>query len=204
MFGTASLLLRRAHKPLFVLPLLVGGVVARVDLAGGISAHIRYRDTMEVVALWVLGSALLLALINAARHRSGPCLWVAALMFSFFARELHFTGTSNGVVVALLLLITVLVRRSGSWQSTLNSRRFATPLVTSFLCYFCSQSMDQRWWRIIPNESVWHTPVEETLEVLGHCFSLLLAWLTPGAAAGAAAGSGASAGASGCAGAKEE
>lgn len=41
-------------------------------------------------------------------------------------------------------------------------------LVAGFFTYFLSQTVDQRWWRMIPGEGLAHVPLEESLELLGH------------------------------------
>jgi hypothetical protein len=158
-------------------PVVVGLVVAQLKLSEAIDAGPTYRDAMEVVALCVLLPALLLALVGARREGAGSGWWVAALVATLFMREVHFTGTSTGVYVGLLILFTVLVRHASDWRPTLVRPGFATPLVAAFGCYFLSQTLDQRWWKFLPAEDVWHTVVEESLEVMGHVFILALSWL---------------------------
>ena len=35
--------------------------------------------------------------------------------------------------------------------------------------YLISQTIDQRWWRGVPGEDLVHVPLEELMEILGHC-----------------------------------
>jgi hypothetical protein len=177
VLGTARLLLGSCRLSLLLVPFVVGLVVAQLKLQDAFQGGLAYRDAMEVVALAVLGPALLLALLGALRAGSGSGWWVVGLVATLFMREVHFTGTSTGVYVGLLILFVVLVRRVGDWRSSLARAGFATPLVVAFGCYFMSQTLDQRWWKFLPTEDVWHTVVEETLEVTGHVFMLALAWL---------------------------
>ena len=50
-----------------------------------------------------------------------------------------------------------------------------TLLALAFFSYFLSKSLDQNWWKAVPGESTFERPVEETMEVVGHGFMLLLA-----------------------------
>jgi hypothetical protein len=177
VLGTARLLLGNCRLTVLLLPFVVGLAVAQLKLNEAIDAGPSYRDAMEVVALCVLAPALLLALVGARREGTGPGWWVVGLVATLFMREVHFTGTSTGVYVGLLILSIVLVRHAAPWRQTLVSPGFATPLVVAFGCYFMSQTLDQRWWKFLPAEDVWHTVVEETLEVTGHVFILALSWL---------------------------
>lgn len=172
--------MRPGFRPaILALPLMVLPAVALLDVKGALPAHIVYRDGAEVLALWVLAPMVGLAWARVAGGGGGPLIWVACLLSSLLGREIHFSGTSAGIYLALLLLFAVLTRKRQAWSTVLANVRFSTPLVGAMACYVASQSMDQRWWQFLPDESIWHTPVEESLEIAGHVCAAALALLAP-------------------------
>ncbi len=50
-----------------------------------------------------------------------------------------------------------------------------TLLAMIFFSYFLAKTLDQNWWKMVPGEPTFERPVEETMEVVGHCLLLALA-----------------------------
>jgi hypothetical protein len=42
-------------------------------------------------------------------------------------------------------------------------------LAGGFLFYILSQTIDQRWWKGLPGEEAVFVPLEELIEIFGHC-----------------------------------
>jgi hypothetical protein len=50
----------------------------------------------------------------------------------------------------------------------MRSKRLVTLLGTGFFTYFLAVTTDQRFWKFFPAEKIFHTTLEESLELLGH------------------------------------
>ena len=85
-------------------------------------------------------------------------------------REIHFQGTDFGIYLGLLLLLGIALLRYDELKDYLANPFVVNLLAIGFFSYFLSQSIDQRWYRGLPGEAVVHVSLEETMEVLGHCF----------------------------------
>lgn len=62
----------------------------------------------------------------------------------------------------------------GLWRYDLFKSYLKNPVLINFLAggfilYLISQTIDQRWWRGVPGEDRVHVPLEELMEILGHC-----------------------------------
>jgi hypothetical protein len=84
-------------------------------------------------------------------------------------REIHFAGTDQAIFIGLVILLGILLLKYDRFKGYLHNPRVINLFVTGFLIYFLSQTVDQRWWKIIPGEAMVFVPLEETLELLGHC-----------------------------------
>ncbi len=138
------------------------------------------QSVMEPLALAVLGASCAACLVRLAVSRHPFFLWATALAGVLLAREIHFAGTSAGVYLGLLLVAVGALHHFERLKDHLASKTLLTLLATGFVTYFFSQTLDLRWWRGFPGESVVHVPLEETLEVLGHgIIGGALAWSKP-------------------------
>ncbi|UCE86010.1 MAG: hypothetical protein JSU66_17065, partial [Deltaproteobacteria bacterium] len=119
-------------------------------------------------------------------------LWSFGVLVVLLCREIHFVGTSTGVYVGLVALFLLALRHYESLRESLERGVTINFLAMGFFSYFLAVTVDARWWKPrgawpgIPGEDVFHVPLEELLELLGHVLiigALLLApRLPPGAA----------------------
>ena len=84
-------------------------------------------------------------------------------------REIHFAGTDPGIYLGLLLLFGIALLKYDTLKDYLDNPLVINLLLIGFFTYFLSVTIDQRWWKGIPEEKIVHVPLEETLELLGHC-----------------------------------
>jgi hypothetical protein len=84
-------------------------------------------------------------------------------------REIHFEGTDEAIFIGLAILLGIILIKYDRFKAYLANPWVVNLLVAGFLTYFLSQTVDQRWWRIIPGENLVNVSLEETLELLGHC-----------------------------------
>jgi hypothetical protein len=147
--------------------------------AGGI-VHIREKH-WELIALWVLRSALLVALAGLILRRDAFALWLLALTATFLMREYHFRSIPDeGIYLAVAVLGAIAVIRFTPMATSLTRPVVVTLLGLAACCYFLAVTLDQRWWSFIPpvaqasgNNSV-DDLVEEVIEVAGHLMILTL------------------------------
>jgi hypothetical protein len=69
----------------------------------------------------------------------------------------------------MLLLFGIALLKYDTLKDYLDNPLVINLLLIGFFTYFLSVTIDQRWWKGIPEEKLVHVPLEETLEVLGHC-----------------------------------
>ncbi len=93
---------------------------------------------------------------------------VRALFVLILCREIHFEGTDEAIFIGLVILLAIILIKYDRFKAYLANPWVVNFLVAGFFTYFLSQTVDQRWWRIIPGEYLVHVPLEETLELLGH------------------------------------
>ena len=96
-------------------------------------------------------------------------LWSTGFMAIAMCREIHFTGSDE-----LLLIGWPVMLVAGLWHYDLFKGYLKNPVLVNFLSggfllYLISQTIDQRWWRGFPGEDLVHVPLEELMEILGHC-----------------------------------
>jgi len=83
-------------------------------------------------------------------------------------REIHPPGSSEGVYLGLLTLFYIAYKQHHLFVDYIRSNHLVTMLGMGFFSYFLSVTTDQRFWQFIPEEKLFHTKLEESLEMLGH------------------------------------
>ena len=136
------------------------------------------KGFMENISPPILAVAAGLALVRLAISRKPYFIWLAALCGAFFCRELHFKGTSDGIYVALAILLLLAGLKYSLFAEYFSSRTVITLISCLFFTYFIAVTFDQRWYTFIPNARKYYRPVGEIVEVTGHCFAFLLALLS--------------------------
>ena len=84
-------------------------------------------------------------------------------------REIHFEGTDEAIFIGLVILLGIVLLKYDRFKDYLANPWVINLLVAGFFTYFLSQTIDQRWWRILPGEEIVNVSLEETLELAGHC-----------------------------------
>ena len=127
------------------------------------------KPGLEIAAVVITGLFTLGLLLRFAFVRHLFLLWGAGFMAISMCREIHFAGSDEALLIGWPLLLVILVWRYDVFTSYLKNPVLINLLVVGFLLYLLSQTIDQRWWRNFPGEDVVHVPLEELLEIFGHC-----------------------------------
>lgn len=169
------LLLRLVNYYFLVIPFVFVILISALILNGLFPFT---KDSLENLALLIYFLFSTACAIKFLICRQLFYLWCFGLAITFFAREVHFAGTSAAVYFSLLLHLFLALNFREKFNPYLRQPVFLTALATGFTCYFISQTTDQRWWRGFPYEAVVHVPLEESLEIIGHLIvgSTLLCW----------------------------
>jgi len=127
------------------------------------------KQGLEIAAVVVSGSFMLIAALRFIFSRHVFFLWSTALFVLILCREIHFEGTDEAIFIGLAILWGIVLLKYDRFKGYLANPWVINLLVAGFFSYFLSQTIDQRWWRIIPGEDFVHVPLEEFLELAGHC-----------------------------------
>jgi hypothetical protein len=153
------------YRVIFFVPLIVAVCITQLIL------HQVYpfdKYLLEDVALIATGGFCLLCLSRFAYHKDKFFLWAAAMMLVLFIREVHPPGSSGGVYLGLLALFYIVHKKHHLFADYMRNKRLVTLLGTGFFTYFLAVTTDQRFWKFIPAEKIFHTTLEESLELIGH------------------------------------
>jgi len=148
-----------------ILPLLVTVLLWLVMAAGIFRPE---KQGLEIAAVVVSGLFMLIAAVRFIVSRRVFFLWSTALFLLIMCREIHFEGTDEAIFIGLVLLLGIILLKYDRFKAYLANPWVINLLVAGFFTYFLSQTVDQRWWRIIPGEALVNVPLEETLELIGH------------------------------------
>ena len=149
-----------------LIPLLVTSALWTLIAAGGYKYG---RKELEAAAIVISSLFMLTAVLRYLITRHNFFLWSTGLMGLIMCREIHFAGTGLGIYLGLLLLFGIALLKYDTLKDYLNNPLVINLLLIGFFTYVLSQTIDQRWWKGMPGEKIVHVPLEETLEVLGHC-----------------------------------
>lgn len=127
------------------------------------------KPVMEIAAVVITGLFTLALLVRFALSRHLFLLWASGFMAIALSREIHFSGSDEILLIGWPLLLIAAVWRYDLFKSYLKNPVLVNIVAAGFLFYFLSQTVDQRWWRVIPGEAVVSVRLEELVEVLGHC-----------------------------------
>ena len=127
------------------------------------------RKELEPAAIVVTGLFMLAAALRYFITRHKFFLWGTGLMGLIMCREIHFAGTDPGIYIGILLLFGIVLLKYDMLKDYLANPLVINLLLIGFFTYFLSQTIDQRWWKGLPGERIVNVPLEETLELLGHC-----------------------------------
>ena len=134
------------------------------------------KQVLETAAVVITGLLTLGLIVRFAVKRHLFLLWAIVFMALAMSREIHFSGSDEALLIGWPILFGIAL-----WRYDVLIRYLENPVLINlfaggFLFYILSQTIDQRWWKGIPGENVVHVPLEELIEILGHCtigFALL-------------------------------
>lgn len=160
-------LIRRVHFVWLLVPLAFMLTLWGLIWAGIVSIG---SEDMEGVAIVLTSLFMITVVVRFAISRHRFFLWGAGLMGVILCREIHFQGTDFGIYLGLVLLLGIALLKYDALKDYLANPFVINLFAIGLFTYFLSQSIDQRWWKGLPGEEFVFVPLEETMEVLGHCF----------------------------------
>ena len=127
------------------------------------------KQVLEITAVVITGLFTLGLIVRFALTRHLFLLWAAGLMAIAMSREIHFSGSDEALLIGWPILLGVALWRYDVLMSYLENPVLINFLAGGFLFYILSQTIDQRWWKGLPGEDVVFVPLEELIEIFGHC-----------------------------------
>jgi len=134
------------------------------------------KQVLEIAAVVITGLFTLGLMVRFALTRHLFLLWAAGFMAIAMSREIHFSGSDEMLLIGWPMLLGVALWRYDNFKIYLANPVLINFLAGGFLFYILSQTIDQRWWKGLPGEEVVFVPLEELIEIFGHCtvgFALL-------------------------------
>jgi hypothetical protein len=150
---------------IFCVPLIISVCITQLVL------HQVYpfdKYLLEDVALIITAGFCLICFSRFVYSKAKFFLWASGMMLVLFIREVHPPGSSGGVYLGLLALFYIAYKNHHFFADYFRDKRLVNLLGTGFFSYFIAVTTDQRFWKFIPAEKIFHTSLEESLEVLGH------------------------------------
>lgn len=141
------------------------------------------KPLLETIALILTGAALAVYAFRAKTEQSPLTLIMSAFCFTFFCREIHFPGTSDGVYIGTAGIAVW----AWFWRKRLivpfHTGRFKTWFFAMGWTYFLALFIQRRAFKhLIPIpeflelEQALHIELEEALEVTAHALLLVTAF----------------------------
>ena len=127
------------------------------------------KQVLEITAVVITGLFTSGLIVRFALTRHLFLLWAAGLMAIAMSREIHFSGSDEILLIGWPILLGVALWRYDVFMSYLENPALINFLAGGFLFYILSQTIDQRWWKGLPGENVVFVPLEELIEICGHC-----------------------------------
>ena len=127
------------------------------------------KQVLEIASVVITGLFTFSLIVRFALTRHLFLLWGAGFMAITMCREIHFTGSDEILLIGWPILLGVALYRYDLFKSYLMNPVLTNLLAGGILFYFLSQTIDQRWWKGLPGENVVFVPLEELIELFGHC-----------------------------------
>jgi hypothetical protein len=158
---------------IFIIPLAISGLIIWLSL-DYIYPYNRpelyVKNALEEVSLHITSGFCFICLMRFIYGKDKFFLWASGVMMILFIREIHIPISSAGVYIGLLWLFYIAYKKPHIFGDYLGSKYFVTLLGIGFFTYALSVTIDERVWRFVPGEFIFHTKLEETMEMLGHIF----------------------------------
>ena len=127
------------------------------------------KPVLEIASVVITGLITFSLILRFALTRHLFLLWAAGFMAITMCREIHFTGSDELLLIGWPILLGVALYRYDLFKSYLMNPVLTNLLAGGIIFYFLSQTIDQRWWKGLPGENVVFVPLEELIELFGHC-----------------------------------
>ena len=127
------------------------------------------KPVLEIASVVITGLITFSLILRFALTRHLFLLWGAGFMAITMCREIHFTGSDELLLIGWPILLGVALYRYDLSKSYLMNPVLTNLLAGGIIFYFLSQTIDQRWWKGLPGENVVFVPLEELIELFGHC-----------------------------------
>lgn len=158
---------------IFIPPLLFSGFIIWLSLNEIYpyeSPQLIVKNALEEIALHVTSGFCFLCLLRFLYSKDKFFLWSSGLMMLLFIREIHPPIADYGVYIGLLWFFYFAYKRHHIVADYIQSKYVVTLLGAGFFTYVLAVTTDERVWNFVPGEYIFHTKLEESLEVLGHVF----------------------------------
>lgn len=126
------------------------------------------KNKLEEAALHVTSGFCFLCLLRFLYSKDQFFLWSSGLIMLLFIREIHPPIADYGVYIGLLWFFYYAYKHHRIVADYIRNTTLITMLGAGFFTYVLSVTTDERVWSFVPGEMIWHTKLEETLELLGH------------------------------------
>ena len=131
------------------------------------------KSSLERLALYLLAIACGAFFNHAVTRRDPLHVILGCLAVVFLCREIHFTGTSTGIYVALVVLVIWTVLWRDRLVSPLERGQMKSWLVATATMYLLSQLIARRVFAerhlgILPQEELLNVALEEMFETVAH------------------------------------
>ena len=127
------------------------------------------KQVLEIAAVVITGLFTLGLIVRFALTHHLFLLWAVGLMAIAMSREIHFSGSDEVLLIGWPMLLGIALWRYDLFKTYLENPVLINFLAGGFLFYILSQTIDQRWWKGLPGEEVVFVPLEELIEIFGHC-----------------------------------
>lgn len=156
---------------IFIPPLVFTGLIIWLSLKEippYDSPQLIVKNALEEIALHVTSGFCFLCLLRFLYSKDKFFLWSSGLLLLLFFREIHIPVMSKGIYIFLPMIFFLAYRKHHIVADYIRSKYVVTLLGAGFFTYVLAVTTDERVWRFVPGEMIFHTKLEETLELLGH------------------------------------
>jgi len=134
------------------------------------------KSRLENIALVLTSAATIAYIARAFISKRFIFTFLAVLSGAFLCREIHFTGTSVGIYIALVALALWGIYKQDEIFENLSKGCFLQWLVSTVFVYFLGVLMARRALKFLPLEHDLHVAFEEMLEDGAHLMLFITAF----------------------------
>ena len=144
------------------------------------SKNLILKEYHEVLAIFLMSVAVILFLVRSLVYRLEIDYILLTMATNFLCREIHFTGTDNGVViVGAIVLVWIFYWKDRIRINIENAKLIQIALFGTAFTYFLAILVGRRVFSIdhlglLPNEANLHVALEEVLENIAHLYLIFI------------------------------